>query len=78
MNYPLDMPRRRTHRRPWWYWPLVIAIVVPVAFAVDSLDSLVTFAAMWVLTQFGVDAPFWPTFVGVLLIGLMTGNGSRR
>ena len=75
MSYPLDMPRRRYRRHPWWHWPLVIAIAVPVAFVVDSL---ITFAAMWVLTQFDVEAPFWPTFAGVLLLGLITGGGSKR
>lgn len=76
MTYPLDMPRRRTRQRlPWWGLLIAAAIVVPVVFVIDGAIAL---AVMWVLTEFGVDAPFWPTFVGVLLVGLMTGNGCRR
>lgn len=69
--YP--MPRRRYRRRtPWWAWFLIIPIVVAIAFVIDGA---ITLCVMWVLTQFGVDAPFWPTFAGVLLLGIITNSG---
>jgi uncharacterized membrane protein YhaH (DUF805 family) len=77
-TYRSDLPRRRTRRRhPWYVWLMVLPIFAAIVFVVDGA---ITLAAMWVLTQFGVDAPFWPTFAGVLLLGIITGGGgsSRR
>lgn len=71
--YTYDMPRRRTRRRtPWWAWLIIVPLVAAVGFVIDGA---ITLAVMWVLTQFDVEAPFWPTFAGVLLLGIITGGG---
>lgn len=57
--------------RTGWYLLLIVPFALAIAFGVTWL---LTKGAVWAMSGFGYDAPFWPTFVAILVLSSIFGG----